>query len=48
MPSSYDKDNNLAEESFTALAALLEFFHESDRVLISYLMEKINLRLVDV
>ena len=43
--SAYDKDNNLAEKAFIALSALIECSHEKDRVLISYFMEKIYIRL---
>ena len=47
LPTSYEIDNNLVEESFIALSSLLECSHENDRVLISYFMEKINIRLVE-
>lgn len=47
LPSAYDPDNNLSEKSFIALASLLECSHEKDKLLISYFMEKINIRLVE-
>ena len=45
LPSSYNVDDNLAESCFVALASLIEYAHEKDRMLISYFMEKVNIRL---
>ena len=43
--NAYDTDNNLAEKSFIALSYLIECSDEKDRVLISFFMDKIYLRL---
>ena len=47
LPSSYDTDNNLAKQSFLALFSLIECSHEKDRVLISFFMDKILMRLTE-
>ena len=45
LPTSYVVDSNLAESSFLTLSSLLDCSHEKDRMLISYFMEKIYIRL---
>lgn len=45
LPNSYIRDNNLTEKCFIAMASLLECSHEKDKLLISYFMEKILIRL---
>ena len=42
---AYNVDSNLAEKCFIALGSLIECSHEKDKILISYFMEKIFLRL---
>ena len=44
-PNSYIRDNNLTEKCFIAMASLIECSHEKDKLLISYFMEKILIRL---
>ena len=45
LPNSYIRDNNLTEKCFIAMASLIECSHEKDKLLISYFMEKILIRL---
>ena len=45
LPNSFIIEDNLTEKCFIALASLIECSHEKDKLLISYFMEKILIRL---
>lgn len=45
LPNSFIIEDNLTEKCFIALASLIECSHEKDKLLISYFMDKILIRL---
>ena len=47
LPNSYNSEFNLSEKCFIALSTLIECSHEKDKILISYFMEKIFMRLTE-